>query len=253
MNPVISLLDDPLPLLVGSINPHSLSMGTLKREINLRQQPPWILRKLMSALESQRIARKLGWSRPWNKAGLTIFHALKLLRPADEPVYDTAFSTCLSFVRGLEPKHTGFLHELKEDPGLMAFVFYHNRSEIGNFTHEGLTLSLGRLAVDDPGKRDRLDIVFEDVRKDGGVDGRIDRVRIFVNPWSEYREGRHLTWENNFQKSHGREQWQALYEACIRLYEYQKDNPDRVFEHWSIRYIEYFGSRVFIPPGSRFT
>lgn len=49
-------------------------LATLSR----RDRPHAILRFLMRALESYRAARKMGWSRPWNKYGVVNFQSFKL-------------------------------------------------------------------------------------------------------------------------------------------------------------------------------
>src|SRR5947207_672097 len=60
------------------------------------------------------------------------------------------------------------------------------------------------------------------------IHGVADLVRIFVNPWDQCREG-------------------------VTSYLEWKDHPQRQREHWSVRYIGYFGFRTFIPRGTSFT
>jgi hypothetical protein len=234
----------------ASLDPSALSMGTLMRELNLRRQPSAILRKLMNALESQRIARKLGWSRPWNKEGMTIFHSLRL-RPS-ETGFALDETLCALLVSLSEsPLYRDFVLELMNDPNLMTFVFCHNHRRDGDL-HEGLTLSLGRRVANDTSKRDRIDIILEDRKGDSGVDGFVDRVRIYVNPWFDHRYDRMFTSQFTTESRALPQIWQKLYEAGLGIYARLKEAPENQFEHWSIRYIDYFGPRDLIPPGSRF-
>lgn len=239
----------------GSIDPSALSMGTLMRELNLRKQPPAILRKLMNALEAQRIARKLGWSRPWNKEGMTLFHALHLDAAENIGLIAKAQELLLPVLTDV-PLYSEFVKDLLADPHLMVYLFCHNHRHDGDL-HEGLTLGFGRRVPQDSGKRDRIDIVLEDQVHGKGVDGLIDRVRVYVNPWFDHRYDRLFKSQidmNNasIQPGAGGEGWQSLYDGILQTYGRQKDNPASQFEHWSIRYIDYFGARDHIPQGTRF-
>lgn len=241
----------PLDLDGQSIKPEDLSMGTLTRELNLRRRPAWILRKLMSALESKRIEKRLGWSRPWNKKGMMVFRSHTVRCGKDTEFLGMAAAALSAARGGLPEPYRDFAAELLADPALMAFVFYHNRSD-GSEEYEGFTLSLGRRFPEDKTKRDRLDIVLEDRRSGGRVDGTVDRARIFTNPWLRYREGDHQ--ETDMPLAGGdQDPFQSLYRAGVAGYLAWKDDPERQWEHWSARYIDYFGSRSFIPLGSSFT
>lgn len=239
----------------GSIDPSALSMGTLMRELNLRKQPPAILRKLMNALEGQRISRKLGWSRPWNKEGMTLFHALHLDAVESAGLIAKARELLLPMLVGA-PLYSEFVKDLLADSHLMVYLFCHNHRRDGDL-HEGVTLGFGRRVPQDSGKRDRIDIVLEDHVQSAGVDGCIDRVRLYVNPWFDHLYDRlfksqiDLKTEDMNKVSSG-ETWQALYDGILQIYGRHKDNPDSQFEHWSIRYIDYFGARDHIPQGTRF-
>ncbi|MFP6584856.1 MAG: hypothetical protein VCD00_20145, partial [Candidatus Hydrogenedentota bacterium] len=97
-------------------------------------------------------------------------------------------------------------------------------------------------------KRDRVDIVLEDRRVDGAVDGKIDRRRIYVCPWETYEAREfHLT-----EREDDLEDAQALYSHLLDYYHQWKSDEDRQWSHWSVRYIDYFGARSFIPQGSSF-
>jgi hypothetical protein len=233
----------------AEIDSSLLSMGTLVREINLRKRPNAILRKLMSALEGQRMEKKLGWSRPWNKYGLNIFRSHVHDAEQDAGIFDGLFAF-LAAVPEIPSPYRAFADSLRADPGLMAFTFYHNH-RLGGARFEGLTLSLGRKAPSDKTKRDRLDLILEDRCCDGKVDGRADKVRLYLNPWDQYSEGRLLTRE--WEGAEISEGAHALYAACLAKYQDWKEEPARQWEHWSVRYIDYFGPRTFLPAGTAFT
>jgi hypothetical protein len=54
-----------------------------------QQRPPSILRFLMGD-ELYRQARKIGWSRPWNKYGINTFLSFKLDFPQDDDLVERA-------------------------------------------------------------------------------------------------------------------------------------------------------------------
>lgn len=239
-----------LELDAESLDPSDLSMGALMREINLRRRPPVLLRYMMNALENKRQKKLLGWSRPWNKKGMTVFRS-----HGHEAGQDAVFMEYLQSVfwrscPDLPSPFRGFAESLWADPARMAFTFFHNDEDAGN-EYEGLTLSLGRKVPGDKTKRDRIDFILEDLRTSEGVDQQPDRVRIIVNPFSEWAEGR--LWAREWT---GREQasdFKDLYSEALGMYRQHRDDPDRQWNHWAFRYIEYFGPRSFIPRGSAFT
>ncbi|WP_404423122.1 hypothetical protein [Nibricoccus sp. IMCC34717] len=241
-----------LLLDADSIDPSELSIPALMRELNLQQKPSWLLRKLMNHLESKRQARGLGWSRPWNKVGLTVFRTHRQ-DPAQDSEYLTPFLHWLSpLLDSADPELRVFAHELAGDPALMAFTFYHNRIEKG-VEYEGLTLSLGRKTPDDPTKRDRIDLILEDKRRDGRVDGNVDLARLYVCPWSHYREDRrHLRIDWAPPAGAQQECFDSLYRHAIEHYHQWKSEESRQWGHWASNYIDYFGPRTFIPHGTSF-
>jgi hypothetical protein len=224
-------------------------MGALTRELNLQNRPNWLLRKFMGALESKRMEKKLGWSRPWNKYGLTIFRSHTFDAAKDEKFLTQVERVLVECLPELPPEYSEFISSVFRDPQRMAFTFYHN-NRIADREYEGLTLSLGRKVPEDKTKRDRLDVILEDLRVNGSVDGRIDRVRFILNPWNRFQKDEMFLKE---WKEAPPEPCQNLYAEAIRHYHEWKEMPSRQWEHWSIRYIDYFGSRGFIPKGSSFT
>lgn len=244
-----------LTLDIASLPATDLSEPALMRELNLQQRPHWILRRLMGMLEQKRQAKRLGWSRAWNKQGLNVFRTHVQDFQADRDYFAPLGSALEHLLPAETAGYQNFVTDLLSDRGLLTFTFYHNHEgPDGQF--EGLTLSFGRKVVDDPGKRDRLDLVLEDRRRDGRVDGRIDRIRLYVCPWSEYKQaGGHLALVVNdpVVDSSVHSAAQELYENCIRHYHAWKGDESRQWSHWSSRFIEYFGPRTFIPIGTSFS
>lgn len=235
-----------------SVASEGLSLNGLMREINLRERPAWVLRMLMSALDKKRQALGLGWSRPWNKAGMTVFAAHRhgpttdgtRLHPAMHAVREYAPEPLLSLP---------FIEDLFSDPGLMAYTFYHNR-ESGGAQYEGLTVSFGRHVPEDRSKRDRVDLILEDRRVGASVDGRVDLVRIIVCPWSSYGVDRdHQRYEQCDLSEEEQSCFDRVYRDCIETYHAWKDDETRTWTHWSAAFIDHFGPRSFVPQGTSFS
>ncbi|MBE2213281.1 MAG: hypothetical protein IAE82_05370 [Opitutaceae bacterium] len=246
------LVTPPQVLDESTIAADELSLGTLMREINLRERPMWVLRVLMQALDKKRQARGLGWSRPWNKIGMTVFRTHRHVVATDGAELHGAMEAIRDFAP--EPLLTlPFIEDMFGDPELMAFTFYHNR-ESGGAQYEGLTVSFGRHVRDDRSKRDRIDLILEDRRVDGRVDGHVDLVRIIVCPWSTYGIDRdHQRFEQCEFSDDERVRFDALYHGCVATYHAWKDDESRQWSHWSADCIDYFGARAFIPAGTSFT
>lgn len=236
-----------------SMPPDQLSIPALMRELTLQQRPSWLLVKLMNALEQRRQAQGMGWSRPWNKYGLTIFHTQT--QPAGEdPVRESTVGPLLdALLDGAPARYRAFAASLLDDPKRLTFTFYHNNATENGRQYEGFTLSFGRYVLADGSKRDRLDIVLEDERHGGQVDGRVDRVRVYVCPWESYGPDRSFHLAETAALSPG--EWplaQALFAYGVSQYNRGKVDETIQWSHWSQRYIDYFGPRQFIPRGSSF-
>lgn len=254
MDSATSATAETLQLDEASLRPEELSMPALMRELNLQKKPSWLLVKLMNALEKKRQAKGLGWSRAWNKYGLTVFrtHTQRLNEDAD--YFEPLQSLLNHFLADAPAHYRDFMADLLNDPHRMAFTFYHNHTGEDGKQYEGLTISLGRKVTADKTKRDRLDIILEDERVDGCVDGRVDRVRLYVCPLATYQENKtfHLC-EKTTLPVEDRKLAQACYQQCVAKYHLWKTDASRQWSHWSVRYIDYFGAREFIPRRSSFT
>lgn len=241
---------DTLLLDEQSINAEDLSKGTLMRELNLQRKPNWLLVKFMNALEGKRQKKKMGWSRPWNKYDLNVFRTHIMDRHEDREFIDSIFDLVLEQITDLPKNYKYFVEDLQDDPNLMAFTFYHNRS-LTNTQYEGLTLSFGRRPLDDRTKRERLDVILEDLRVDGEVDGKIDQVRVYVNPWKEFsQDDEYFLYVK--QDNEVPSPFNDAYRESVGLYNQWKEEEKRQWQHWSVKFINYFGPRSFIPLNTSF-
>ena len=237
----------------GSLDIEKLSLPALMHEFHLQRRPHWLLRKIMNALEQKRETMGLGWTRAWNRDEMNVFRIHVQIPQADAD-YFRLLGPLLAELLPMAPSpFQSFATELLADPALQCFTFYHNHDSLtGQF--EGLTLSFGRTVGNEPGKWDRIDLIFEDRRSDGRVDGRIDRLKIYLCPWSLYRhEKMHYYSDQSGQALDILTPAQALYENCVRYYHLWKSDEQRQWSHWYARYIDTFGPRIFIPVGTSFS
>ncbi|MBL4889654.1 MAG: hypothetical protein JKX97_06505 [Candidatus Lindowbacteria bacterium] len=235
-----------------SLDPKTLSMPALIQELNQQNKPNLILCKLMNILESKRMKKKLGWSRPWNKYGVNNFNTHILTLKDDETYIQGIYQAIKPVIQGFDTDYLSFIEELLNDPKMMAFTFYQNSVDDRDRQYEGLNISLGRKCESDRTKRDRFDIVLEDLRVDGAVDGKIDRVRIYVNPFDKFSDEDFLFWEKSDFEPQEFEILQGIYDCGIKNYDQWKTEKSREWAHWSVRYIDYFGAREWIPQNSSF-
>ena len=246
-----TVMEDTLQLDEESIDPEMLSMPVLTREIGLQQRPNWLLVKMMNALEQKRQGKGLGWSRAWNKYGMNTFRT-HICKPMEDASYVAPAEDFLAQrMDQIDEPYRSFVKDLVSDPDRMVFTFYHN-AEYDGVQYEGITFSMGRKRRDDRTKRDRIDIVLEDRRVNGAVDGKIDRVRIYVCPWETYQEKVYQPIEMESDNP----SWdtaQPFYDHLVKYYHGWKGEDDRQWSHWSVRFIDYFGPRSFIPKESSFT
>lgn len=234
-----------------SIDADELSLGTLAGQVDPRGQPAWEVQVMMQALEKRCQARGQGWWRPWNKTGMTIFRAHRHVFPGDADVLHGAMEAIRDFAP--EPLLTlPFIEDVLRDPALTAFTFYHNR-ESGGAQYEGLTVSFGRPAPDDASRRDRVDLILEDCRVDGRVDGHVDLARIIVCPWSTYGIDRdHQRFEQCEFTDDEQVRFDALYRGGVGTFHAWRHDESRQWSHWSADYLEFFGPRTFVPLGTSF-
>jgi len=198
--------------------------------------PARLLSMLMNSLEGYRQARKIGWSRPWNKYGITTFLALKL-RPAetDRELVAGIVPLIEQVWPALDPQAREFIDELLADPAQLGFLFLHE-SEHAEGACEGFTLSLGR--KHQKRYRDRLDLVFELPL------GQLEcpeslRVALYVDPW----RGITPPLAELHLNGNAPAELVALFDQLVALAWQWQDDSERRWDHWTSRYIDYFGPR----------
>jgi len=217
------------------------ALSTLSRG----SQPPAILRLLMRAFEGYRAARKMGWSRPWNKYDLINFQSFRLRPEQDRTLIELGRRVLHEACPELPTEARTFVDELLLDPELMGFIFCHEYRQQGRLW-EGATLSLGRKVH--KRYRDRLDIILESELVEGESRG-LGRVRVYIDP---------------YRGKPGPPQWEftsedGLGEASHRLFARLSEiswtwftDAERRWDHWTSRYIDYFGERQQAPRHSYF-
>ena len=210
------------------------------RHLDQNDKPPLLLRLLMNALESYRQTRKMGWSRPQNKYGLTVFRSFRLDRERDQSLIDQAFETLLGEFAELDEASSRYVQALREDPRLMGFIFVHDCLDEGK-TYEGITLSFGRVSSDKPHHRDRLDLILES-KVTGGSSRGLSRVRAYVDPFKTPIKQNPADVFLHEPPRHSKAQ--ELFLGASQRYASWQDEPDKAWQHWTQRYINYFGPRT---------
>ncbi|MCH8076722.1 MAG: hypothetical protein IIC64_12965, partial [SAR324 cluster bacterium] len=136
----------------SSIDPGELSIPALTRELSLQARPHWLLVKMMNVLEQKRQKKGFGWSRAWNKYGMTVFRSHTASMSEDRDYIAPVRPFLESFLGQIEEPYRSFVDDLFKDPNSMVFTFYHN-DQTEDDEYEGLTLSFGRKVKRDMSKR----------------------------------------------------------------------------------------------------
>ena len=214
-----------------------------RKVLEQRSRPPYLLRVLMNAFESYRQARRIGWSRPWNKYGVRTFCSLQLRRERDLPLIQSARSVIRSQWPAAPTQAMHFIDRLLEDPGLMGFIFYseieHTSESHSVRRSESVTLSLGRICSIARRHRDRLDIVFDSMVGEDGQSQGLSQVRLYVDPWQGNKEP---MWTAENSAAITAESTRVFGSLC-RTYTDHSIDPSYVWDHWTSSYIDYFGPR----------
>jgi hypothetical protein len=214
------------------------------RTLNQQDRPPAILRFLMSAFESYRQARKIGWSRPWNKYGINTFLSFKLGFPADSDLIERARAVLADECGAMPGVAKKYVDELLNDEDLMGFIFLQEFSEDGQ-RYECANLSFGRKTQ--KRYRDRLDLIFE-APIDGDTVGAFSRLRVFVDPYAEQKEP---VWQKTFEGV-ASDNAATLFAHLSELSWQWTSDKARIWDHWTSRYIDYFGPRKWPVDQSHF-
>lgn len=215
--------------------------------LNQRNKPARVLRVLMNAFERYRQARKIGWSRPWNKYGLTTFASLVVQPERDEALLARARSCVVKRWKNTEEIDCAWIEQLLSDRRLMGFFFLSELRE-PEAEFESLTLSLGRKVADARRHRDRVDLIF-DARVDNGRADHWSRIRLFVDPWRgpDKRDKAPIlqrTWTIDGPDGLP-EDWVALGRELVTQTGDWLAEPERSWDHWTSHYIDYFGPPRF--------
>jgi len=215
--------------------------------LNKRSRPPSVLRLIMNGFEAYRQARKIGWSRPWNKVDVMTFQSYRIDAGSDVLLIDLARK--MLGQSDLPADARAFCDDLlSEAPeqrrDLMGFIFFHEISDAGA-VYEGATLSFGR--INKKRHRDRLDFILEAPIQDG-VPGRVSRYRLFVDPFMGVKPP---LWSEERQVEEVSAPAQA-FETLSKIYRDWAGIPGRDWSHWTSEYIDYFGPRRHITRNSHF-
>ena len=207
----------------------------IKKAISKKDQPNKVIRFLMNSLESYRQSRKLGWSRPWNKYNLTVFQSFKLKFAEETKLLDLA-KVLLEKDISMPSSARYFVEELLADEQhLMGFVFVHEYMDEGQF-YEGVTFSIGR--VKDKKYRDRIDLILESPVNEGKSQG-FSRMRVYIDPFTGAKEP---LWACTVSDALSSSAYQ-LFEQMSEISWSWADQADRLWQHWTSNYIDYFGPR----------
>lgn len=220
---------------IGSESQYQEVLTHLSRQ----DRPNVILRKLMNAFESYRQARKLGWSRPWNKYDLNNFQSFKLNPSDDRGLIDSGRTLLAESFPTLPAEALAFVDELLADPELMGFIFVHEYRADGRL-FEGATLSLGRKR--ERRYRDRFDLILESEVTDGDSRG-LSRIRLYIDP---YVAGVREPLYTAVAEPPAGAEAQSLFARLSEISWEWEGLGDKVWDHWTSAYIDYFGPRQFI-------
>ncbi|MFO1349296.1 MAG: hypothetical protein U1F68_00885 [Gammaproteobacteria bacterium] len=210
--------------------------ATLSRQ----NRPPAVLRFMMRLFESYRASRRIGWSRPWNKYGVTNFQSFKLVPAEDQDLLDCAAAVLRTETPAMpEPVRAFAAALLAEREALMGFIFVHETTDTDGRRFESVNLSLGRRALGQPRYRDRLDLVFDSPVINGESTG-FARLRIYADP---YRAGaKEALWSTVLEQRFDAPAI-ALFQRLATLSWEWAELPGRAWNHWTSAYIDYFGPR----------
>lgn len=197
-----------------------------------------VLRSMMQALENYRQSKKYGWSRPWNKYDTVTFQSFVLndsdsdLRKAALELIECEFPAIpeesLAFIKGL----------LMDGKPAMGFVFIQEFNDNGQL-FEGAVLSYGRISAANRRFRDRFDIILESQVVDDTSKG-LSRIRVYVDPYRE--DDKAPLWQAVVENPQGLVSFRLFNQLADYSWQWAEDKK-RLWSHWIIDYIDYFGSR----------
>jgi len=210
-----------------------------------QKSPAKVLCLLMNAVESYRQARKLGWSRSWNKVNLNNFQSFKLKMAEETQWIDLANQLIKTPDLAMPKEAQNFCQQLLSSKKLMGFIFYHEFLDQGQ-KFEGVTLSFGQ--IKNKRYRDRFDIILESpIQKECSLG--LQRLRLFVDPWRD--NNKQLLWQTTVSC----QQWESaktLFILLAKLSWQWANHPEHQWQHWTVAYIDYFSPRQWQQKNSYF-
>ena len=217
-----------------------------------QSRPLAVLKIFVNLFDAYRQQKKMGWSRPWNKVGTTVFASYVMDPVQDANIVRAAAAALESCWHNAAPELTAWVGGFFNEGRLKGYLFCHDRNENQEGqqqNYEGLTISLGRPSSHGSTCIDRLDIVLEQEVKQDVVTG-VRRLTFIVDPFA------HATLKTPYcVHTLGEEDVHAalLFQDAERLLKQCAADPDRVWQHWSQSLIHYFVDvRKKIPEGSLF-
>lgn len=209
----------------------------VQSELNARKKPSKTLRYMMQALESYRQAKKMGWSRPWNKYNLVNFQTFKLTEN-DKGLRELAMKVISAEAPHMPEAAVKFAKELLTgDLHPMGFLFYHEFTD-QNRRFEGVVVSYGRVNREQKQYRDRLDLILESEVIDGYSQG-LSRLRLYVDPYLGVKSP---LWQHTIEHPSNPDT-EMLFQQLAGLSWTWANDQSRVWNHWVNDYIDYFGPR----------
>jgi len=210
----------------------------VRSTLNEKNKPSSLMTRLMNGMESYRQSKKYGWSRPWNKSDLVNFKSFKLQWPADGTLMKQFMDVLTNQFSEMPLDSLNFCKDLiGNEDALMGYIFTHDFLDNG-VKYEGVTISLGR--VNNKRYRDRVDLILESRVIDGKSLG-LERVRLYVDPYQEKVK------EPTFKQTTYDldEHCNQLFSTLVNLSWSWHSDPNRVWNHWIMDYMDYFGARTW--------
>jgi hypothetical protein len=218
----------------------------IQSELNERKKPSKTLRFMMQALENYRQSKKMGWSRAWNKYHVVNFQSFKL-NASDQILRQLTLRVIAAEAQQIPEAARQFIDNLlNQSQTPMGFVFFQEFTDQERF-YEGAVVSYGRINQENKRFRDRLDVILESEVIDGYSQG-LSRIRIYVDPYTGNKEP---LWQATIdQPNHG--DTAELFEHLAGLSWVWAEDKSRIWNHWIIDYIDYFGARQWLMKKSYF-
>lgn len=211
---------------------------SVKAIIDAGKKPGNVLRTMMQALENYRQGKKYGWSRPWNKYDTVNFQSF-VLNDADSDLRKAALELIECEFPGIPEEPKAFITALLSDgQPAMGFVFIQEFNDKGQL-YEGAVLSYGRISGANRRFRDRFDIILESPVIDGTSKG-LARIRVYVDPYRE--DDKAPLWQAVVENPQGLVSFRLFNQLADYSWQWAGDKK-RLWSHWIIDYIDYFGSR----------